>query len=709
MRDPNLTLPPGLEQALTDYYAAPQPDPAFADRLERQLVAQVSDLRAQISDLRHAPRRTFMQTLRARPALAILFVLLALALLTGAAYAIGRLSGYLPGFGFVQDAHQVQILDAPAAAPWDDLTLEIVNAFGDETRFWVQATLSRAPHPQALYDAQISLPGGETLTLQQSSWSDEADGRVRLLFQFPPLPAGVSAFTLYVRYAPVMDALPDDSAWRSISLPLTLRPLRAEELIPALPTLPDFPPVPLLSETHSGLTLALENIAPASDKTVLQVALRYSQPNTNLNSDWNVTLRDLEGRVYPLVNITPDVFDGRTKTYETAPFKGGEMLILSLTAFPDPHALPLSEDFSLNGPAFTFDPGPNPQVGQVWTLDETLQAGAFSLHLVGAQAVSSSEIVFLFEPTEPLSGVMLYSTASSGAGGETIARDDLINAPVRFGSLPKQPIKLAVMRVYYTARGNWQILWRAPAAPTGVTAGPSPTPAPTAGTFPTPTPLVSGDPLLLEVQALSQKFDAPLRQGPGWVHVLTETETRPQAGQTFPLPYITTEQWLELDAEGYVIRALWTDRDKDGNVLQQSVTIGNYSLNFTTGDAVYNEYGRYPFSMDILMPILNSAAQYGATVTREETHCDDGAPCLLVTLTEMFTTPIQNPGESVAFSGAYSKIWIDRHSGLQRQQQSGWILPDGALRLNATYRVLRVEKAAPPPEVLDLLSKVILP
>ena len=47
-------------------------------------------------------RRSFMQTLRAKPVLMILFVLLALALLSGAAYAIGRSLGYIPGVGMVE-------------------------------------------------------------------------------------------------------------------------------------------------------------------------------------------------------------------------------------------------------------------------------------------------------------------------------------------------------------------------------------------------------------------------------------------------------------------------------------------------------------------------------------------------------------------------------------------------------------------------------
>lgn len=44
-----------------------------------------------------------MKTLRARPALAIVIAVLALLALTGIAYAVGRLTGFIPGVGFVED------------------------------------------------------------------------------------------------------------------------------------------------------------------------------------------------------------------------------------------------------------------------------------------------------------------------------------------------------------------------------------------------------------------------------------------------------------------------------------------------------------------------------------------------------------------------------------------------------------------------------
>ncbi len=86
----DLILPPELDATLTHFYTVPKPDPAFAARLDVDLRRRFDELSAPKVDT----GRPFMRSLRARPALAFLFVLVALSLLVGAVYAVGRLSGF---------------------------------------------------------------------------------------------------------------------------------------------------------------------------------------------------------------------------------------------------------------------------------------------------------------------------------------------------------------------------------------------------------------------------------------------------------------------------------------------------------------------------------------------------------------------------------------------------------------------------------------
>lgn len=76
-------------------------------------------------------RKNFMQIVRTRPALAFVFVLLALVLLSGVAYAIGKVMGYTPGVGIVDQSVPLRILAEPVVAERDGLTVTVPSVVTD--------------------------------------------------------------------------------------------------------------------------------------------------------------------------------------------------------------------------------------------------------------------------------------------------------------------------------------------------------------------------------------------------------------------------------------------------------------------------------------------------------------------------------------------------------------------------------------------------
>lgn len=646
-------------------------------------------------------RKTFIQTLRAKPALLILSVLLALILLTGVAYAVGRLAGFIPGFGFTDDTSSVYILKETTQMEHDGVIIRVENAISTEDKFRIGFSLNRKMDPEQPFDtsATVILSNGTQMQFQAGQEENlDTDSR-KASYEFPALPLGTDALTLHYEFS-TMDGT---ESW-SVDVPIKLRPIRADEVIPP----PEIYSTALQSETHDGLTLVLDNVATASDKTVFQVSLRFDQPGTNLNTNWGIALSSDDGTIYPLTEVLSSS-NNQSKTYETLPFGGGETLTLALTSFPDAENLPMSVDFQPEQFTFAFDPGANPQVGQSWKLDEQAQVGKYTVHVIGAKLVSTSELLFEFAPTSGVTSVALYSPLASGGTGSPPVENANFTASLFFEEIPAQPIRVSVTRVGYTARGQWQIQWQAPAAPENVIVGPTNTPAPTGAILATPT-ITSSDTLLLEVQALGQKFDAPFQHGPGWIHLVTDSETYLRPGQNFPPPYITSEKWQELDTDGNVIRSIWTDRDKDGNVIQQSVTIGNYWINFTTGESGYNEYSRYLFSTDLLTHDLIQAAQYQSQVTREEAPCDDSSSCLLITLFDAFDQAIQNPGETQMITDMGRKTWVNMTTGQQVKEQAFTRFQDGSERIEFTDRTLMIEKVdSPPEEVLKIINGVVVP
>ena len=687
MDDINVILPSELKSALTDFYAGPEPDPDFTSRLGLELRRHHSKTLYSSKE----NKSSFMNSLRARPALAVLLAIIALLLLSGAAYAIGRLAGFIPGFGFTSGASYV--LNVPVEVSQNDVRVRVEKAVQDSAGLWVDLSVHGLPEGDGYTPGYVLAQTGEKVQSERGGGISSEAGVLLLTYVFPALDDPSQPVTLIL----------ENLGGQSFQMSFTLRSASADEVLLVL----SGGILPVQGEMHDHMALMLENVAMSTDRTVLQVSLHFDQPGVSLAAPWNVTMTDNQGRIYPLADITPEMTDiGVTRLYQTVPLQGNEQLILNLVSFSPDSDLQMLMDFSTNPAVFTFDPGRNPQVGQTWPLNEILQVGQFTLHIVGAHMASPTELIFEFEPTQNVTGVMLYSTLASGASGGIPIQNTNFTAGMTFAKMPSVPFEIELGRVYYTASGAWQVEWQAPVASDLKFPTMTPAPSPTPMAIPT---LTSQDPLLLEVQALSQRFDHSIVQGPGWIRVLNEIITEHRvAGQTYPPPYYQDEQWYEIDEAGWVIRNLSTHRDSNGNILQQAASVGTKGINFTSGDVFENS--PYRLSFDFLTRDLDSALLNGQPILREDVTCDDGFGCLLITVMDQFAQPIQNPGEPITFYGHGRRIWIHVETGQQVKIQSFSTLPNGTEQVDYTQRALLVEKVLTPPDgILETLDRIVMP
>jgi hypothetical protein len=259
--------------------------------------------------------------------------------------------------------------------------------------------------------------------------------------------------------------------------------------------------------------------------------------------------------------------------------------------------------------------------------------------------------------------------------------------------------------IYFTARGPFQIAWQPQPAPVGEVE-PTATVEPTSTDGFTETP-ASTNPIVSEIKTLIQKFTESFQHGPGWVHVQSETTSRHAPGQTFPPAFIRNDQWVEIDASGYVIRSVWLDQDAEGKILQQSATIGNYTVNFTSGQAGFNGNSPYQFNLD---EVSQGFGQAGTDTFRRDESCEDGRPCIEIIGQQTFSQPVNNPNEAQSFWGAGQEVWIDAGTGQTVQVQSFWLLEDGSRLINFTKKYLTVERVeSPPQQILNTLEHVVVP
>lgn len=444
------------------------------------------------------------------------------------------------------------------------------------------------------------------------------------------------------------------------------------------------------SINNGGISLHLDDIQISKDHTILQVSLRMSEANTGIADQWYLTLKDTDGFIYPLIDITPSDLDwGTTRIYQTSSIAEGKRLIFNVSGFPNTGILQILRDVPTS-PIFTIDPNLL-EGNKSLVLNQEVDANGYILNLKSVTKISPTTIAFEFNTDGFYTGAMLESPLASGAESKPDTGDDTFTSLLTFESIPTESFEVNVWRIYHKAFGAWTLeldvaksmFANLPSLETSEPLTPQPSPTYT-----------TQDPIFLEVKTLSDKFDnSILQNGAGWIHVVNEVITGTfNAGQNYPPPYYQEEYWYKIDAEGWVTRSLTTHLDKDKNTLQQSVSVGTHNLNLTLGEA--NELPTYQLFFSSFLKELDDAFQYNSEMTSEQVICDDGSACLLITIKE----------------NAYiRRAWFNLRTGQQVKYQTAQQIGETE-QIHYTTNFLIIERvSSPPQEVLDVFKKVLLP
>ena len=103
-------------------------------------------------------RKTFMQSLRARPVMAALIALLVLLMLSGVAYAVGKSLGYIPGYGIVDLNAQMRMLAEPVSQTREDITIAIEEMYLTSDKLYLTTATKGIPN-------NLMLPMSDTTTV----------------------------------------------------------------------------------------------------------------------------------------------------------------------------------------------------------------------------------------------------------------------------------------------------------------------------------------------------------------------------------------------------------------------------------------------------------------------------------------------------------------------------------------------------------------
>ena len=452
-------------------------------------------------------RNSFMQTLRARPALALIIILLALSLLTGVVYAIGKSLGYIPGVGIIDQSAPLRVLAEPMTITRDGVTITVTQAVLSADKTVVFVKVEGVPREAYPNDESIGCMGSANLRLADGTLLEGgyigAGGWTHFenRLEYGPIPANVNeaGLTFDCIGFTKPGALPEN--WE---IPLRFAPAPPDMTVapvielstPAATNIPaaDVTSTPVLSNTMTltGITLTLEKFVEVEDGYQLYGSLDLSGAALPAQGYFDtmsvIRMTDANGNRIPFEAVQSEPQDNTV--YD--PNKVAWIYSTNQKAFAGPLVLSLSSVEMQITPQtpFELDLGPDPQIGQAWEINRDLTFEGHTVRLLSAQLVESTDpqwasfLKFAYEdkeggifinlmddvPQKPLIEV----AGGGGGGGGPLTGIRL--ASMAYGEIPSGLRRFTIFSgVPYRISGPWQVVWNPPS-----TTEPIPTSAPEA-------------------------------------------------------------------------------------------------------------------------------------------------------------------------------------------------------------------------------------
>jgi hypothetical protein len=402
-------------------------------------------------------RKTFMKSLRARPALLILFVLLALGLLSGVVYALSRSLGYIPGVGLVDQSAAMRVLIEPVSVERDGIKLTVSEAVLSSDKSVLLYTLENVPWSALSHDERVGgclstpelhLPDGEVLHIKEGGGT-MTDYR----FAYAAIPGGVQDVSFVLPC--IMNTLPG-LAPENWVLPLHFKPAPADmtvvPVIEILATPTESQPVITPAATED-LPVTLTSALKIDDSYVLTGTLKRPGPASAIQIH-GLRVTDASGaQVFTEIPQIPGLpnFDwGAQFKAETVSFP----VTLTFTGVQTSTLTDSSAEFE-------FDAGQHPQPGQVWTPNQPIQIGGRTIKLETVRTDSRSGYSFEFSIPPDVYGFSLeivdQPADGGGGGGDNQGK---FSVGLAFSKLPTGKLKIRLSNMGVTGpKQTWKLQW----------------------------------------------------------------------------------------------------------------------------------------------------------------------------------------------------------------------------------------------------------
>jgi hypothetical protein len=436
-------------------------------------------------------RKSPMTILRTRPFVVLTIALLALMVLSGAAYALGRTLGYIPGVGLVENNTGMRVLAEPVSVTRDGVTVTVSSVLVYQDRVELIYEIAGAPpeyynshdacgsyHPHGNFwsdaDADLRLPDGTVIRRDYAGKYQSQNTFAMKPVYAAEVPADVTEMTMLLKCIPFTKIGTAPENWE---VPLKFKYVPAGTVI-GEPVL-DVTPSSASSVSDNGITVTLDRVVPQDGKYLFYssaVADDKQKPITRTFAA-SAYIVDATGQKVALTDMRPPSILDTEQNWELQP--------VSQLAY-GPYTLTIDKIFAYyeaNNASFDFDPGQNPQIGQTWQIDQTLKLGGVDVKVVSAKMVekdltswgmstNTTGIEFTFEAADektPINLDIMDNDAQHNLAGMVVPANDNFEpaAKVSIGlyyekGIPTDKIPVAINKETVMISGHWELQWSAP-------------------------------------------------------------------------------------------------------------------------------------------------------------------------------------------------------------------------------------------------------
>ncbi|HNA90578.1 MAG TPA: hypothetical protein PK989_14785 [Anaerolineales bacterium] len=469
---PKPIKPSELEEMLADVSRVSEPDAEFLNSLRNRFIAE-GQASAKMNQETRMRQKTFSP--RLVWALVVLAIVAIMVLFTRPTVvtALKRLLGYVPNVGIIDQAANVRVLAEPFTVTRENVTVNVEQAVLDNEKIaivysYILPTGMSIDYGNAAYDERqpyLELPDGRQLSPvlgTQRSTQDCPQCSMRYMIQFEALSADVQEATLFL---PSLVAVPLGYAPQDWALhltfktadPLSIAPI-VEQVVTPVPTIGGVETPAQTVETY-GITNTLDKVATLPNEYILfgNTAWTDTRINPYGVSALLTSIKDSNGTDIPFEFAAPGISPG-----------AGELRVYWAYKIERTFTPPLRLSFEVvaslpvDGVSFIFDPGPNPQLGQTWDVNQDVTINGKVIHILTAVQDEPGYLTFTMQST---SGVVFASIADpaypmmGGGGGGGGSPEEFVSGFGYPTSIPEGPLTLIFTKIELFVPGSWVLTW----------------------------------------------------------------------------------------------------------------------------------------------------------------------------------------------------------------------------------------------------------